>query len=75
MSQEIRKVMTSDPIQLASTATALDAAMLMRERNVGDVVIMDDGHIYGIVTDRDIVIRAIAVGRSPATISTAPPNQ
>jgi CBS domain-containing protein len=57
----IRDVMTPNPITLPAAATAIEAAKAMREGDVGDVVVVDDGHIYGIVTDRDIVVRGLAV--------------
>lgn len=40
----------------------------MKEHSVGMLPVFDGGALVGIVTDRDIVVRAIAVGKSPATI-------
>jgi CBS domain-containing protein len=37
----------------------------MREGDVGDVIVTQGGQVTGIVTDRDIVVRAIAEGRAP----------
>ena len=34
----------------------------MRDSDIGDVVVLDNGKVYGIATDRDIVVRAIAHG-------------
>jgi CBS domain-containing protein len=62
----IRDVMTPNPITLPATATAIDAAKAMREGDIGDVVVVEDGHLYGIVTDRDIVVRGLGVDRDPA---------
>jgi CBS domain-containing protein len=39
----------------------------MRDSNIGTVVVVDNGKVGGIVTDRDIVVRAVAQGRDPAT--------
>lgn len=44
-----------------------DAALLMRDRHVGAVLVVDDDRPVGIVTDRDIVMRAIIDGRDPNT--------
>lgn len=44
-----------------------DAARLMRDRHVGAVLVVDDDRPVGIVTDRDIVMRAIIDGRDPNT--------
>jgi CBS domain-containing protein len=66
MAQKVRDVMTPNPITLPASATAVDAAMAMRNDDVGDVIVLENGRILGIVTDRDIVVRGLAVGRHPA---------
>jgi len=58
----VSDVMTTDPVTLPSGATVLEAAHLMRERNIGNVLIVDGDLLAGILTDRDIVTRAVAVG-------------
>jgi len=63
--QSVRDVMTPNPITLAETTTIRDAAQAMRERDVGDVLVVRDRSIYGIVTDRDIVVRSDADGCDP----------
>ena len=66
MAQTIREVMTPDPVTLPASALVSDAARLMRERDIGTVVVIkDNGKLRGVVTDRDIVIRAIADRRDP----------
>jgi CBS domain-containing protein len=66
MSPRVRDLMTSNPITVDVNATAVEAAKVMRDDNVGDVVVTDDGAVNGIVTDRDIVIRGVAAGHDPA---------
>ncbi len=66
MAETVRDVMTKNPASLASDATVLDAARLMRDRDIGDVLVTDSGAIRGIVTDRDLVVRVLADGRDPA---------
>jgi len=44
-----------------------DAALMMRDRHVGAVLVVDGDRPVGIVTDRDIVMRAIIEGRDPNT--------
>ena len=39
----------------------------MRDSDIGDVVVLDNGKVYGIATDRDIVVRAIAQRHDLAT--------
>ncbi len=66
MAQSIREVMTKDPITLDSGVTITEAAQAMRDSDVGNVIVRENGKICGIVTDRDIAIRAVAEGRNPA---------
>ena len=67
MAQNIRNVMYANPIAMSSTSTVAEAARRMREADIGDVIVLEDDQLCGIVTDRDIVVRAIAEGRDPAT--------
>jgi len=57
--------MTREPRTVEADATVADAARQMREGDIGDVVVTREGSVEGIVTDRDIVIRAVAEGRDP----------
>ncbi len=50
------------PVTVAAHDTIRSAARLMDELAVGAVVVLDDGHPVGIVTDRDIVLRGVARG-------------
>jgi CBS domain-containing protein len=49
--------------------SAADAARLMRDRDIGDVLVMDQDRVMGIITDRDIVVRAVATGQDPANVT------
>ena len=61
----LRETMSTDPVTLPVTATVLDAAREMRSRDVGDVMVLNDGKVCGVVTDRDLVVRALAEGSDP----------
>lgn len=50
------------PVTVLPEASVLEAARLMRDRNVGSVVVYDEGRVVGILTDRDVVM-ALADGR------------
>jgi CBS domain-containing protein len=63
MAKSIRDAMTTKPASLPATATVADAAQQMRDRDIGDVLVEEGGRLAGIVTDRDLVVRAIAEGR------------
>jgi CBS domain-containing protein len=59
--------MTEGVVSAAPTATARQVAELMRERNVGSVVLVDEGGtICGFVTDRDLALGALTDGRDPS---------
>jgi CBS domain-containing protein len=66
MARYLRDIMTQKPVTLQSTDTVIAAARSMRDGNIGDVVIVENGRVQGILTDRDIVVRALAEGRDPA---------
>ena len=68
MAQMVRDVMSRQPLTVEDSATVMDAARAMREANIGDVIVLKGGSICGMVTDRDIVIRAVAEGRDPKSI-------
>jgi CBS domain-containing protein len=65
MPTKIADVMTKGPATLDVDASALEAAQAMKAGDIGDVVVCDHGKIWGIVTDRDLVVRAMAGGTSP----------
>ena len=67
MSQLVKDVMTADPITIDATATIAEAAKKMREADVGPLIVMKDGEVCGVVTDRDIAVRAVAEGKDPNT--------
>lgn len=68
MAQSIRDVMSTDPITLPASAAITDAAQAMRDSDIGDVIVLDDSQsVCGIVTDRDITVRAVAEGRDPSS--------
>src|SRR5688572_10266797 len=67
MAQSIRDVMSANPITMPVASTVSEAARTMREANIGDIIVLEGDQLYGIVTDRDIVVRTIAEGRDPET--------
>ena len=65
MAQSIREVMTADPRTVESGATVAEAAREMRDGDVGSVVVIENGKVAGIITDRDIAVRVVAQGLDP----------
>ena len=69
MAQSLREVMTDAPIALPESTRLTEAARRMKESGIGDVIVLGDEQVCGIVTDRDIVIRAVAEGRNPEEVT------
>jgi len=69
MAQTVSEVMTPQPIHVKESATLVDAARAMRDRDIGDLIVVRDGEILGMVTDRDLVIRGLAEGHDPKTMT------
>jgi CBS domain-containing protein len=66
--QRVREVMTEDPVVLPKDASIVEAARLMRDHGIGDLIVTDGERPQGIVTDRDIVVRAVAEGSDPGQV-------
>lgn len=64
-----REIMTPDATCVGENETLADAARKMAELNVGSLPICgEDNRLKGMVTDRDIITRAIAKGRDPKDV-------
>jgi CBS domain-containing protein len=62
---KIREIMTPQVQCVRAEDTLVDAASVMRQLDVGVVPVCDDEHVVGILTDRDITVRAVAEGCDP----------
>lgn len=60
MAQSIQDVMQKNPITLAPTTSVIEAARTMRDADIGSVIVHEHDQLYGIVTDRDLVVRGLA---------------
>lgn len=61
----VTELMHTPPVTCQVSATLGEVAGVMRDRNVGSVLVTDrTGYLAGIVTDRDIAIRGMAGGRT-----------
>jgi len=61
--------MTSNVRAAASTDSLADAAQMMKEEDVGSLPVVEDDRLIGILTDRDIIVRAVAERVDPQSIS------
>ena len=69
MNHTVRDVMTPIPRTLSASDSVLLAAKAMREHDIGNIIVVESDRLYGILTDRDIVVRVLAEGSDPATVT------
>lgn len=62
---KIHEIMTREPRCVRPTDSLAQAALVLRDLDVGSVLVCENDRIVGILTDRDISIRAVAEGRDP----------
>jgi CBS domain-containing protein len=62
----IREVMTESVVTAEPGRSLREIAAIMRERNVGSVVLVEAGRPVGFITDRDVALTVVADGRDPA---------
>jgi CBS domain-containing protein len=70
--EKCRDLMTKDPVCCLATDNADKAAQLMKQYDIGALTVVDDQGqkvLQGIITDRDIALRAFALNRDPRTIT------
>jgi CBS domain-containing protein len=68
MAKSVRDVMTPGVRTVSPSQSLAEAAEVMKGEDVGSVPVVEEGRLVGIVTDRDIVIRAVAERRDPQTV-------
>ncbi len=61
----VREVMSPTPISLPQNATVAEAARLMKEKEVGSLLVSNAGKTVGLVTERDLVVRILAENKDP----------
>ena len=71
MAQQIRELMTPNPVSMPGTASVHEAARAMRDQEIGDVIVIEHHQVCGIITDRDIAVRVVAEAKDPATTALA----
>lgn len=62
---KLEDVMSHQVLTVSADSTATDAARTMHRHNIGALPVVSHGHMVGIVTDRDIVMRGVAAGKDP----------
>ncbi len=62
---KVRDIMTPAPVGVYYSQTIGETARVMRDNQVGSVLVVNDGALAGLVTDRDLVVRGLAEGEGP----------
>lgn len=65
---KVKDVMVRDVVSIQSDQTVLNAVNLMNENKIGCLVVLENSRVVGIVTERDMLERVIAVSAEPAKI-------
>jgi len=68
MAKSVREAMTAGVSSVSPSQSLADAAEVMKGQDVGSVPVVEEGRLAGIVTDRDIVTRAVAERRNPQAV-------
>ncbi len=71
MTQYVRDVMTGDPVTIEPLTSVTAVARLMRDRDLGAVLVTEGDRLRGLVTDRDLVVRSVAEGGDPEQTTVA----
>lgn len=71
MGQKVNEVMTPAPVAVSPDTTLVEVGDLMRRHGIGDVLVVHEGRLRGLVTDRDIVVRAVAEHRDMSRTAVA----
>ena len=64
---QVFEAMTPVVVSVVPEMTIVDAALAMKDLPVGPLPVVDCGRLVGVITDRDITVRATAAGRDPYT--------
>ncbi|MFC8083331.1 CBS domain-containing protein [Streptomyces sp. NPDC057340] len=71
MTQYVRDVMTGDPVTVEPLTSVTTVARIMRDRDLGAVLVTEGDRLRGLVTDRDLVVRSLAEGGDPGQTTVA----
>jgi CBS domain-containing protein len=65
--RKVRDIMSPAPVCMAPDESVSAAALAMKQHGIGTVLVVADGRLSGLVTDRDITVRVLAEDRDPRT--------
>ena len=65
--RNVRDIMVKEVVTIEPSASLTDAARAMEDANIGMLPVVQDGKVLGVITNRDIVVRAVARDADPAS--------
>ncbi|MGC0379304.1 CBS domain-containing protein [Streptomyces sp. SAI-229] len=71
MAQHVRDIMTGAPVTVGPQTSVAEVARIMRDRDLGSVLVTDGDRLRGLVTDRDLVVRSVSRGGDPEDLTVA----
>ena len=71
MANTVKELMTPNPVVVDVGTQVREVAKLMERHDIGAVGVVREGRLFGVMTDRDIVLRAVAHDRDPGPIPAA----
>lgn len=71
MTQHVSDIMTSAPVTVEPQTSVTAVARIMRDQDLGAVLVTDGDELRGLVTDRDLVVRSLAEGGDPEQTTVA----
>lgn len=71
MAQHVSDVMTSAPVTVEPLTSVTAVARMMRDEDIGAVLVVEGERLRGLVSDRDLVVRALAEGGDPNHMTVA----
>ncbi|MEU0743349.1 CBS domain-containing protein [Streptomyces sp. NPDC006134] len=71
MAQYVRDIMTSEPVTVEPQTSVAAVARIMRDEDLGAVLVTEGDRLRGLVTDRDLVVRSLAGGGDPEQTTVA----
>ncbi|MDR9258625.1 Hypoxic response protein 1 [Burkholderia multivorans] len=63
----VNEIMSQDVVRIAPTDSIRHAAELMARYDIGALPVCDNNRLVGMVTDRDLAVRAVSAGKPPDT--------
>jgi CBS domain-containing protein len=71
MTQHVRDIMTADPVTVEPVTSVAQVARIMRDEDIGAVLVTEGDTLRGLVTDRDLVVRSLSEGGDPEQTTVA----